>query len=86
LKVKETNSCANDWAQMSFVASAVDAAFADLKTDIEAGGAGKTVDHCKARINSVETEAWEFKGDPAGKFPQTVPAFPPPGLTGSAPA
>jgi hypothetical protein len=81
-KVNDTNSCADDWTQMSYVASAVESVLADLKDDIESVG-GKTVDHCKARINSVVTEAWEFTGDPAGAFPQKVPAFPPPSLAGT---
>jgi hypothetical protein len=39
------DKCADDWLQMSYVASAVAAVFADLKDDIESVG-GKTVDQC----------------------------------------
>lgn len=41
------NSCAEDWAQFSDVGGAIDSAFADLKANIEAGGAGVSK-NCKS--------------------------------------
>src|SRR5580765_6037365 len=47
----QKDECASDWDQMSYVAAGIKQAFADLEGDIQAGGAGKTVDHCKATSN-----------------------------------
>jgi hypothetical protein len=77
---EQEDSCAAEWNQMSGVASAVNGAFASLEADIEAGGAGKTVDHCKARVNTFYSGGSQFLGNPSGTFPQTVPAYPPPDL------
>jgi hypothetical protein len=48
LKKKTEDKCASDWTQMSYVASAVESVFADLKADIESvGGAdAESTDPC----------------------------------------
>jgi hypothetical protein len=56
LKKKKQDKCAGDWTQMSYVASAVESAFAGLEADIEAGGAGADVDHCKTMVMHLNTE------------------------------
>jgi hypothetical protein len=46
LRKRKDDQCAGDWSQMSYVASAVESAFADLESDITAGGTGGKIDHC----------------------------------------
>jgi len=51
LQKDSEDSCASDLDQISGVASGIKEAFADLKADIEAGGAGKSIKHCGQYIH-----------------------------------
>lgn len=77
LRKKEKDTCASDLDQISGVASGIKEAFADLQADIEAGGAGKTTDSCKAKMR-LYSYAWTpFHDDPLGSFPvKDNPALP----------
>ena len=69
LRKKEEDTCSSDLDQISGVASGIKEAFADLKADIEAGGAGKTVDSCKAKMKLYSYGGTPFHDDVLGSFP-----------------
>jgi len=59
---KKTDECAGDWDQLSGVASAVTAAFADLAADIHAGGAGVSNKKCRTTVTWAQNAAPFFWG------------------------